>query len=229
MSQIILDSGPIISLSLNDLLWLFDKVKDYYGTTFSVTEAVKHEVLDHPLAGKRFKLEALQVMRLMKKGTFDVLKSPEIDALTNEMLPLANACYSAKGNKLQLVHYAEMSAIAAAILSKADAVMIDERTTRYLFEKPEKLRNVLQHKLHTPVELDKVVLAKLRRMAKNVKFTRSAEFTAVCFEKGLLDNLLPDMPKSKENLLDALLWALKLNGCAISTKDLETLLRLESK
>ena len=95
-----------------------------------------------------------------------------------------------------------------------------------MFEKPEKLRNILQHKLHTPIEIDKAAVLRLRKLARNVKFTRSAEFAAVCFEKGLLDNLLPDIPKSRENLLDALLWALKLNGCAISNKDLSTLMRL---
>ena len=206
MSHIILDSGPVISHSLNDLLWLFDKVKDYYGTEFSMTEAVKREVIDHPLAGKRFKLEALQVMHLMKKGTFKVISNPDIDALAKEMLEIANLCYYGRNQPLQLVHYAELTAVSAAVINKADAVMIDERTTRYMFEKPEKLRNILQHKLHTPIEIDKAAVLRLRKLARNVKFTRSAEFAAVCFEKGLL--------------------ALKLNGCAISNKDLSTLMRL---
>jgi len=145
------------------------------------------------------------------------------------LLNLANSSYKAKGHLLNLVHFAELSAVSASLLYKADSVMIDERTTRYMIEKPNKLRNILRHKLHTNVQINKQQLSELRKKTKNVKFIRSAEFVTVAFEHHLLDRYLPDVPQSRENLLDALLWGLKLNGCAISNKDLELMMKLATK
>ena len=122
-----------------------------------------------------------------------------------------------------------MSAVAAAIKYDADAVMIDERTTRYLLERPDKLKNKLAHKLHLGIEVNKQVLSELRQKTKSIKFIRSVEFVTVAFENHLLDDYLPDRADSKETLLDALLWGLKINGCAISTADLEKLYKISLK
>ena len=112
---------------------------------------------------------------------------------------------------------------------KADAVMIDERTTRYLLEKPKKLENILRHRLHSAILVNQPNLSEILRQTHQVKFIRSAEFVAITFEKGLFNHLLPSGASSKETVLDALLWGLKINGCAISEKDLETLKREELK
>jgi len=85
------------------------------------------------------------------------------------------------------------------------------------------------HKLHTKVELNKTPLSELRKATRSIRFIRSAEFVTIAFEKGMLDNYLPKIKDSKKTLLDALLWGLKLNGCAISNKDLETIMRIETK
>ena len=229
MKSVIVDSGSIITLSLNNLLWLFEKAKNRYNISFYLTDAVKREVVDNPLTTKRFKLEALQVMALINKGVLKVLESEKIDAKTADLLELANSSFRTKEQAMRLVHYPEMSAISASILYNADAVMIDERTTRYIIERPDKLRLLLNHKLHTKIMIDKKALNLLKSETKNVKFIRSAEFVTIAFEKGLLDEFLPNTENSKELLLDALLWGLKLNGCAIATKDLETLMRVELK
>jgi hypothetical protein len=229
MKQIIMDSGPIISLALNNLLWALDDVKERYKMRFLITEEVRKEIIDNPLETKKFKLEALQVLRLIRRGVIEEIHDKDIKDQTDFLLHLANTSYKAQGRFMTLVHPAEMTAIAAALKYKADAVMIDERTTRYMIEKPKKLENILKHRLHTQVETNKEALHELRKHTKPVKFIRSAEFVAVAFEKGLFDDLLPEVPDSKKILLDALLWGLKLNGCAISAKDLTTLEREQLK
>lgn len=229
MKKIILDSGPVISLALNNLLWLFGKIKKDYNINFYITEAVRKELVDFPITKKKFKFEALQVRNLIEKGIIEVIKDSEIKEKTDYLLELANSSYKARQHFLNLVHFAEISAITAYILYKADAIMIDERTTRYMLERPDKLKNVLSHKLHTQIEMNKTPLTELRNRTKSVKFIRSAEFVTIAFEKGLLDKYLPNLPNPRETLLDGLLWGLKLNGCAISTKDLETIKRVESK
>lgn len=229
MKKIILDSGPVITLALNNLLWLFEKVKNNYKVNFYITEAVKKEIIDTPLTTKRFKFEALQVMNLIDKGIVELIHDKEIEKKTEHLLELANYSYKARDHPLKLVHFPELSAISAALLHNADAVMIDERTTRYLIERPDKLKNLVAHKLHTKVDINKTSLSKLREETMGIKFIRSAEFVTVAFEKGLLNDFLPNITDSRKTLLDALLWGLKLNGCAISTKDLETLKGVELK
>lgn len=229
MKKIILDSGPVISLALNNLLWLFEKVKKDYDIQFYITEAVKKELIDSPISKRRFKFEALQVLSLLNSGVITLIKNREINEKTSYLLELANSSYKARERFLNLVHFAEFSAISAFLLYEADAIMIDERTTRYMIERPDKLRNVLMHKLHTHMDINKSSLSELRKQTKNVKFIRSAEFVTIAFEKGLLDKFLPNLPNARETLLDGLLWGLKINGCAISTKDLDTIKRVESK
>jgi hypothetical protein len=229
MKTIILDAGPIITLALNNLLWLFEKVKIKHKINFYMTEAVKKEVIDNPLSTKKFKFEALQVMNLVDRGIISVFKHKDIGDKTKDMLELANSSLFTRAKNLKLVHYPEMSAIAASLLCKADAVMIDERTTRYLIEQPKRLVKLLERKLHTNLKINKKSVLKLGERSKSVKFIRSAEFVTVAFEKGLLDDYLPKTADSKRTLLEALLWGLKLNGCAIATKDLEILLGAELK
>lgn len=229
MKSIIVDSGAVITLALNNLLWLLEKTKEKFNIKFLITENIKSEIVDSPLTTKKFKFEALQVMNLIKKEVIEVIHDIEVNEKKKYLLQLANSSFKVRDYYLQIVHSAEMSAVTAAIMYKADAVMIDERTTRYLIEKPKKLRNTLMHKLHTEVEINKKAVSELLKETKDVKFIRSAEFVAVAFEKGLLDEFLPELPNSREILLDALLWGLKLNGCAIAEKDLNTLLRLELK
>jgi hypothetical protein len=46
---------------------------------------------------------------------------------------------------------------------------------------------------------------------------------------GFLDQYLPAEPFENEILLDAMLWGLKLNGCAISEEQIEELISLEKE
>lgn len=229
MTKIILDSGPVISFALNRILWLFEKAKQQFGMEFFITEEVKRELIDNPLASKRFKLEALQVLRLIKTGVIEVIHDPSINQEAVSLLDLANSSFSAYNTPLHIVHLPEVTAIVAMLKYDADVVMIDERTTRYMIEKPERLKHVMFHRLHAKVSLNRPSLNELQARTKGLKMIRSAEFAAVSFEKGLFDEYLPDLPNAKEVLLDALLWGLKLSGCAISERDLEVLKHEELK
>ena len=229
MKTIILDSGAVISLALNRILWVIERAHKQFPLRFCITKEVRQEIIDNPLKGRKFKLEALQVLHLVTEGAIEVISDDDITRRALSLLSLANSTYSAKGNYINLVHLAEISCIAACLKYKADAVMIDERTTRYLLEKPKKLENILRHRLHSAILVNQPNLSEILRQTHQVKFIRSAEFVAITFEKGLFNHLLPSGASSKETVLDALLWGLKINGCAISEKDLETLKREELK
>ena len=70
------------------------------------------------------------MLKLIKKGTIKIITNESIKNKTKELLDIANNCFFARNKPLNLVHFAEMSAVAAFLLDGGDAVMIDERTTR---------------------------------------------------------------------------------------------------
>ncbi|HII17295.1 TPA: hypothetical protein HA361_05255 [Candidatus Woesearchaeota archaeon] len=227
MNTIIFDAGPIISLALNNLLWVLNPLEKEYRGKFCITEGVKKEIVDAPLLSKRFKFEALQVMRQIKDGTLAILSGGGIERLGDELLNLANRSFSAKGNPIHLVDYGEITTVAASILHQADAIVVDERTTRLLIENPLRLQYILSHKLHTQVNADQGMLRRFHETVKHIKVIRSVELITVAYEMGVLDSYVPDLPDARRHLLDSVLWGVKLQGCAVSRNEIEQIMRLE--
>ncbi|MAH32955.1 hypothetical protein CL615_01040 [archaeon] len=229
MKSIVFDTGPIISLTMNNLLWILEPLKKMGNANFYITDSVKKELVDTPLnKTKRYKFEALQVLNHIDNGTLEVIENSEIKKQTSKFLDIANNCFRAFGHNMNLVHYAEMSAIALYIQKKADAFVVDERTTRQLIENPVKLLNILRHKLHTKVEDNKSSLSEFRKITQNVSIIRSVELVTVAYEKGLLDRYIANIPDSKKTLIESILWGVKLNGCAVSKREIEQIMRIES-
>ena len=54
MKYLILDAGPIISLTMNGLLWVLEKLKQDFDGEFIITPEIKQEVIDNPFRIKRF-------------------------------------------------------------------------------------------------------------------------------------------------------------------------------
>jgi len=228
MKTIIFDSGPIISLTMNNLLWILEPFKKINNANFCITPFVKKELVDTPLTKtKRFMFEALQVMHYIENKTIKIISNNEIKRQTSKLLEIANNCFGAFGHNINIVHEAEMSAIALCLQKNADALVVDERTARLLIENPKKLLNILEHTLHTNVRENKNNIKEFREMTKNVKIIRSVELVTVAYEKGLLDKYLANTPDSKKILLESVLWGVKLNGCAVSKRELEQIIRVE--
>jgi hypothetical protein len=154
--------------------------------------------------------------------------SPQIRALGEELYKIANQIYRSKGNFFKIVHNAEMDVLAAAILGKCDAVVIDERTTRLLVENPDELHNMLRENAHCKVFIDQACLNKFSNWTKNIKVIRSVELALVAYEAGILDKYLLD-PKmeSKKMLVESILWGIKLHGCSVSRAEIEQLTKIE--
>lgn len=229
MKSLVFDTGPVISLAMNGLLWVLGPLKKRFNGNFYITPAVKRELVDRPLAIKRFKFEALRVLSEIKSGTIEVYEGGNIVARAEKLLDIANHIYSAKGNWINIVHSGEIEALAAALSLNSSALVVDERTTRVLVENPKRLRDILGHKLHVNLEVNERNLAEFRSITKSVRIIRSTELVTVAYETGLLDRFLPEMPNPKKELLDSVLWGVKLNGCSISQREIETLIKIEAK
>lgn len=229
MKCVIFDASPVISLAMNNLLPVVPELKKHFGGDFIVTEGVKEELVDSPLNTKKFKFQALQIMRLVDNKTFSLIPREKIEKLSQDLLELTNNIFVAKDNPIRIVHKGEMESLAAAITLGASAIVVDERTTRKLVEEPHALQEILEKKLHTKVEVNSKNLSRFKKMTKDIKVLRSFELVIISYELGILDEYLPKTADAKRILLEAVLWGLKLDGCAVSQEEIEGMIVSETR
>lgn len=220
---IIFDAGPIISMSMNGLLPLLEKLKENFDGKFILTPAVKREVVDKPMRIKEFKIEAIKVKYLIEKGVFtmssDVVANSTLLAERDRILKAANGVLRStkSGQKIKILHEGEAACLAFANLCDCDNVLVvDERTTRMLFEDPNSVREMFAHKTHGKVDSDFSLLSGM----KDFKFIRSTELVYIAYKKGLIEY------GHGKDVLEALLYALKFKGTTISSKEIELVKRM---
>ena len=229
MKSLIFDAGPVISLATNNLLWTLKPLKNKFNGKFYITDAVKRELIDRPLETKKFKFEAIQVERLIEDKILEIADSDIIKENAVRLLTTANAIFRAYDNYIKIVHYAEMSVIAAALSLDSNAVAVDEKTTRFLTENPRTIAEILRKTLHTSISINENNLKEFKNTVNNLKIIRSIELVVVAYEHGFLDNYITKIPNARKNLLESVLWGVKLNGCAVSEDEIEQILRMEIK
>ncbi len=221
---IIFDSGTIITFAMNGLLPELKALKGIFEGKFLITNEVKYEILDKPLKIKRFELEALKIKKLIEEKVLELpeslgIKDKEIYDNSKKFMDIANATFEADGNKIKIVDMGETSCLALSkILNDkkiSNVIAADERTIRMLSEKPDKLKELFQKKLKTRISSE----GKNYGFFKNFRFIRSAELVYVAYKKGII--------KLKGSMvLDALLYAVKFKGCAISEDEIREIERL---
>lgn len=226
MRSLVFDTGPVISLTMNNLLWLIKELKKKFNGEFYIPQASKEELVDRPLATKRFEFEALQVLKIIKEGVFKVVGNEELEKKTQQILDLANSIFYAYNKNINIVHRAEMQGLALCINMKADAFVIDERTGRLLIEDYNSLKKILERKLHTKIKVDGKKLREFQKIAKGIKIIRSVELVTAAYELGLLKEYVLEIPDAKKKLLDSILWGVKLDGCAVSKDEIYEIIRL---
>lgn len=221
---LLFDSSTLISLAMNGLFEEFKTLKKSFSGKFIITKEVKQEIVDNPIKIKRFELEALKIEEMIQQKILELPNSIGIDEKkitekTFELMKIANNTFISEGVGIKLIDVGETSCVALSqILSEKgvqNILAVDERTTRMLSENPENLRNIMQKRLHTKINIKNENL----KFFKNLKFIRSTELIYVAYKKGIISI------KSK-NTLDALLYALKFKGCSISDEEIEEIKRL---
>lgn len=225
MKTLIFDSGPIISLTMNNLLWILSELKQRFGGEFLVAHKVKEELVDKPMRTKKFKFEAIQVREQFSKGILrETDTKKELSEMTERLLFYANNSFQAWGSYIKIVHEGEMQSLALAKVKEADALVMDERTTRMIVEDVTAFVKIMNKKLHTKVKVDKSNLRKFQQMVQDIRIIRSIELATIAYELGLFEKYKAD----KKELLDALLWGVKLNGCSVTEREIKELISLES-
>ncbi|MBI5066313.1 hypothetical protein HZA97_08820 [Candidatus Woesearchaeota archaeon] len=224
MKALVFDTGPIISLATNNLLQLLPKLQEKFKGDFFITQGVHYEIIERPLKSRRFKFEALQVERRIEQGVLQVYNDKRITEKAKQILSQVNSCFKARGKYIQAVQLAEVETLVLAKEINADAVIIDELITRLLIENPEEIVKIMTHRLGEKVEVNKANLKQMQKQFKQIKVLRSAELVTIAFEMGILDKYLVNIPQARKELLEGLLWGVKLNGCAITEKEIDEIL-----
>lgn len=220
MKYLIFDSGPLINFSMNGLLDLLEKLKKEFKGEFLITKEVKEEIIDVPKSIPRFELGALKLENLFKKSVIkhaDLSENDvnELKETRNYLMQIANTLFKTKNKEIHLIDKGEAAALALSVLMKKKTnydvpLVIDERTTRMLCEKPENLRKLMEKKLHTSIQAN----IKSYTTFSNFKIIRSTELAYLAYKRNLIE--LKD-PK----VLQALLYGLKFNGCSISEDEVK--------
>jgi hypothetical protein len=227
VSNILLDAGPIISLTTNNLLWILERLRKQAKSSFSIVSSVKREIVDRPLMTKKFKFEALQVERLIEQGILQVIDLPALKSTALRLLDLANNTFWAHHAPIRIVQLGEMETLAAAVEQRSNRVVVDERITRSLLESPEQLQRLMEQRLHTQLHVDTGRLEEFRTYVRHVELIRSAELVTIAYERGLLNDFVVKVPNAHRELLESVLWGVKLNGCSISEQEINTLVQME--
>ncbi len=219
MKNIVFDTGPIISLVTDNLLWILEELKKKFHVDFIISHSVKEELVDNALKIKKFTFEGMLINSFIEKNTLSLFKEElSIDFLEK----CVNNIFFASKKPIQLLQEGEMESLLLCKKINADALVVDERTTRLLIEDYTKLRKLLEKKLHQKIAVDNQNLKKFQSIVSNIRIIRSSELLFIAFESNLLDKIKGRF--TKKELLSGLLWGTKLRGCSISEDEINKII-----
>ena len=225
MADLIFDTSSIISLATNNLLDKLIELKKKFKGDFIISNAVKKEILDNPITSKKYKLEAIMISELIQNNIFRVNSNINAEQKTTRLLDICNNIFSAYGNNIHILDRAEVEALVFTQLLKG-VYIVDERNIRLMVEDYKKLTLLLERKLDTKIKINNQNLRLFKSEISNINIIRSAELMAVAFEMGLFKEY-ENKYANKKDILDGILWGLRLRGCAISTEEIEELIKIE--
>lgn len=224
MKSLVFDTSSVISIVTNDLLWVLKDMRKNFKGDFFIPSSVKFELVDKAKANRLYKLEAIMISKSIDDRELITYQPLNVD----DLLLHVNSIFSFRGNPLHILDRAEVEALALVLRLQADAYVVDERTMRLLVEDPMSLKRLLEGKLHRKIDVNKKLLKEFEEIYQGVKIIRSTELMTVAYEMGLFDGYITKENNNKD-LLDGLLWGLRLRGSAISTDEINEIIGLEVK
>ena len=219
MKFIVFDTGSIISLAMNELLWTLPLLKKRFKGEFYIPHSVKLELVDKPMEIKRFKFEAINILKLIQEGVLKVHEKINIE----EEFNLVNSIFFIKGNPLKLIQMGEMEALVLAKRLNASLYFVDERTMRLFVEDSNSLRRLLERKFHDRVSVNRSKLDIFKKKFSSLSVARSTELMSVDYEMDIFKDYTV---VSKNDFLDGILWGLKLRGVSISSEEINEMISL---
>jgi hypothetical protein len=214
------DAGPIITLVMSRLIWILPILKEHFSGKFYITPAVKYELVERPMSSRRFKFEAIQVMKLIRDGVLEVYDKVPQKNIEN-LKKIANGAFVMDKRVMDVLQEGEIESIVCLMQEHNSKIVMDERTLRLYLEDPGAMKQLLEHRFKRKVVVDEFKMEKFRANFSSVGIIRSIELVCVAYKLGLLNDYIPKKAHGKRELLDAILWATKFNGCAVTNHEIE--------
>jgi len=215
MKTLVFDTGPIISLVTDNLLWILEELKKKFQVDFIISSSVKNELVNNALATKKFAFEGMLINTYINRK---VLNLSNLNVNLIDLENCANNIFFALNKPIQLLQKGELASILLYKKINADALVVDERTTRLLIEDDEKLRKLLEYKLHCKIKVNNENLKLFKDLTKDMKIIRSSELLFIAYENNLFDRFKANF--TNKELLSSVLWGTKLRGCSISEEEI---------
>jgi len=225
MNDLIFDTSAIISIATNNLLDVLEQLKKKFKGDFLISDAVKMEILDNPIKSRKYKLEAIMISNLIQNNIFKIYRNINIENKTMNLLNLCNNIFLAGNKPIKILDKAEVEALVLTQLLQG-VYIVDERNIRLMVEDYRKLAILLERKLDTKITINNQNIRLFKSEIKDITIVRSAELMTIAFEKGLF-NEYENKYSNKKEILDGILWGLRLRGCAISTEEIEEVIKIE--
>ncbi len=210
------DAGPIITLAMARLLWVLKPLKEKFNGRFYITEAVRKEIVENPINIRKFKFEALQVMKLIRDGIIEIYPK-KLSSQVKSITDLSNQTYQIKGKWIEIIQTGEIETVYASSHDGPKYVVIDERTIRLLIENGKELKSLLERRTRKEVTLNMDHIKEFNSRLGKIKIIRSIELIGLAYILGILNEYLPvELNEPKKVLLESVLWDVKYNGCAVT-------------
>lgn len=217
MPSIAVDSSTLISLSQTGQVDILDFLSNHLDGNFVIPPAVRHETVVHPLHVKRYALSALRMNRLIQKGSLQVRDPPGLLQNSKDLAHLANNLIFVHGRPLQLLQEGEIQCLSLLCLGVAQAIAVDEKTTRLLVESPSTLLERVATEFDSGVGFNEKNLRSWYALLPKTTVIRSTELIAVAASKGYFSQYRP----LEAEALSASLAAVRNAGCSLTENELE--------
>src|SRR3989344_88064 len=209
--KFVLDSSTIITISDNCLIRVMKNLAQKENISFIIPQSVYTESVETPIRIRKYELNAIRIRDAVDEGYIRVQKStPQLRARLERLQSLADNLCTFNGERMRLLQLGEMETLALMREINADALGIDERTTRMLIEEPRNLLGFLRKRHEGKILLNDSALSEFAREYGNIKIVRSAELIALAYEDGSFGQEL----HTSKQALEAALFAAKYGGGA---------------
>lgn len=222
MKTLVFDASSLISLSEKCFMSILGCLAEQKKVEFVMPMHVMRETVQVPLKIKRFELNALRIKNAIKKSWIKVMPLSEKDKrLSKKIMSMTKNLFFLENKPIQFIHKGEIEALALTKNINADALVMDERTTRMLLEEPQNLVNLFEYRHGKKISFDTQKLLELKKTVGKPIIFRSSELLAMGYEKNCFGKELEETKAS----LKACLFSVKYAGCAISEYEIEEYLR----
>jgi len=214
MKTIVCDSSSLISLAESCSLGALGFLKHKFDVDFVIPPSVENEIVERPSKYGRFSFSAARLKHLLNEKVLRVASTKTLFPDSQKILSKANSLFRSS-KPLSLLQSGEAECLALVKPLQAQALLIDEKTTRLLLEDPKKLYYVMQAE-HKQVVGDEKALAEFKK-SYAVTAIRSTELLAFAAQNGFFSGYGRDA----NEVFHAAIYALRYAGCSISQNEID--------